>query len=65
MKLKVGGKYRTRDGRTARVFSIDDFVDFPIIGMIEDSGKYERWRICGSYNVEKKESPLDLIEEIL
>lgn len=49
MRIKIDGKYQTRDGRPVRIYATDTGGDYPIHGAIwyKDQWLTETWQPCG------------------
>jgi len=63
MKIEVGKKYRTRDGKVAEITSISDRDAYPVAGDV--GGELEVWTAQGVFLRSADESDLDLIEEVV
>jgi hypothetical protein len=65
IKIELGKKYRTRDGREARIYAVGLNGDDMVHGAVKSS-ETDRWTISSWYNSGawgcKRESELDLIE---
>ncbi len=64
MKLKVGSKYRTRDGNVATITKNTQQRYFPFWGRIEGEDFERCWNELGYWAATSGESQHDLIEEI-
>ena len=66
LKIKAGGKYLTRDGREARVYTTDGGGDFPVHGAFLRNGEWviEEWNLNGGFNFFGLTYALDLVSEI-
>ena len=66
MKIEAGKKYRTRDGQTAHILTVDAPGEKPVIGYVIDSEGYTNpwiWSAGGGFLGVGK-SGLDLIAEL-
>ena len=62
--IDINKKYRTRDGREARVYAIDGNGPYPVHGAIkwEKGWKTENWTADGKYSTTVIDRHLDLVE---
>lgn len=64
MKIEVGKKYRTRDGRVATVLRIRNDNTFPFEIQIEGENAYDAFTEDGTYWPLRSKHRFDLVEEI-
>lgn len=67
MKLEANKYYKTRSGLKARVLCTDAPGDFPCVGYIyyPNESISREWSMNGKYLNSRKESPSDLISELI
>lgn len=65
MKIEVGKKYKTRDGKVAVITDIDDGAGtaYTCLGYIRNDGIEETWTDDGRYFLSMPEHELDIVGE--
>lgn len=65
-QIDMNKEYRTRDGRSVRIYATDGGGEFPVQGAVCRNNKWTMysWKSNGSFFLKERESSLDLIEII-
>jgi hypothetical protein len=62
MIIEHGRRYITRSGKTTGPLTINDKLDYPVVGQVEGEPYCRSWQVSGSYTIDKNaENASDLV----
>lgn len=64
LNIRVGGKYRTRDGGVVKITGRQGGLLFPFVGCVLGWGETVSWGASGNFDIEGIPDSLDLVSEI-
>lgn len=61
-EIKAGQFYQTRGGQRAYISSVSPKGSWPVVGIVDGESVAFFWRKDGSFSVNEKTNPFDLVE---